>query len=156
MAKSSDGDSGSFDLDRLRKLLQLMEKYGVTAFISAGNSGPALSTLGSPGGDTASVIGVGAYVSSEMARVLYSQTSEAPSTAYNFSARGPAKNGDLGVDIMGPGGAHASLAYDGLQQSPRCSNRLCRVRSRADSGTGSFATRQRGRVAATVTRPDRS
>lgn len=30
MAKSSDGDSGSFDLDRLRKLLQLMEKYGVT------------------------------------------------------------------------------------------------------------------------------
>ena len=30
MAKSSDGDSGSFDLDRFRKLLQLMEKYGVT------------------------------------------------------------------------------------------------------------------------------
>jgi acetyl-CoA carboxylase biotin carboxyl carrier protein len=30
MAKSSDGDSGSFDLDRLRKLLQLMEKYGFT------------------------------------------------------------------------------------------------------------------------------
>ena len=30
MAKSSGGDSGSFDLDRFRKLLQLMEKYGVT------------------------------------------------------------------------------------------------------------------------------
>jgi len=30
MAKSSDGDSGGFDLDRFRKLLQLMEKYGVT------------------------------------------------------------------------------------------------------------------------------
>ncbi len=30
MAKSSDGDSSSFDLDRFRKLLQLMEKYGVT------------------------------------------------------------------------------------------------------------------------------
>ncbi|MEO2032063.1 MAG: acetyl-CoA carboxylase biotin carboxyl carrier protein [Planctomycetaceae bacterium] len=30
MAKTSDGDSGSFDLDRFRKLLQLMEKYGVT------------------------------------------------------------------------------------------------------------------------------
>jgi len=30
MAKSSDGDAGSFDLDRFRKLLQLMEKYGVT------------------------------------------------------------------------------------------------------------------------------
>ena len=30
MAKSSDGGSSSFDLDRFRKLLQLMEKYGVT------------------------------------------------------------------------------------------------------------------------------
>ena len=97
----------------------LVEKYGVTAFISAGNGGPALSTLGSPGGEASSVIGVGAYVSSEMARVLYSQTSEAPSTAYQFSARGPLKNGDLGVDIMGPGGAHASLAYDALRNSQR-------------------------------------
>jgi tripeptidyl-peptidase-2 len=98
---------------------RLVEKYGVTAFVSAGNSGPALSTLGSPGGEASSIIGVGAYVSSEMARVLYSQTSEAPSTAYNFSARGPCKNGDLGVDIMGPGGAHASLAYDELRNSQR-------------------------------------
>ncbi|MFT4546264.1 MAG: tripeptidyl-peptidase-2 [Verrucomicrobiales bacterium] len=97
----------------------LVEKYGVTAFVSAGNSGPALSTLGSPGGDASSVIGVGAYVSSEMARVLHNQTSKAPSTAYNFSARGPAKNGDLGVDIMGPGGAYASLAYDELRKSQR-------------------------------------
>jgi len=30
MAKSSSGETGSFDLDRFRKLLQLMEKYGVT------------------------------------------------------------------------------------------------------------------------------
>lgn len=97
----------------------LVEKYGVTGFVSAGNSGPALSTLGSPGGEASSIIGVGAYVSSEMARVLYSQTSKAPSTAYNFSARGPCRNGDLGVDITGPGGAHASLAYDELRNSQR-------------------------------------
>lgn len=97
----------------------LVEKYGVTAFVSAGNSGPALSTLGSPGGEASSIIGVGAYVSSEMARVLYSQTSKAPSTAYNFSARGPCRNGDLGVDVTGPGGAHASLAYDELRNSQR-------------------------------------
>ena len=30
MAKSSDTGGGSFDLDKFRKLLQLMEKYGVT------------------------------------------------------------------------------------------------------------------------------
>ena len=94
----------------------LVEKYGVTAFVSAGNSGPALSTLGSPG-VAESVIGVGAYVSAEMGRVLHSQTLEVPDTAYHFSARGPAKNGDLGVDVMGPGGAVASLAYESLRQS---------------------------------------
>lgn len=95
----------------------LVKKYGVTAFVSAGNSGPALSTLGTPGGTTQSVIGVGAYVSKEMARVLHSQTLEAPSTAYNFTARGPTKSGDLGVDVMGPGGAVASLAYEDLRKS---------------------------------------
>ena len=107
-----DGTSTSAQLYNL-----LVEKYGVTAFVSAGNSGPALSTLGSPGGEAVSVIGVGAYVSPEMGRVLHSQTEEVPSTAYNFTARGPAKNGDLGVDVMGPGGAVASLAYDSLRRS---------------------------------------
>lgn len=105
--------------DTIRMYNLLAEKYGVTAFVSAGNSGPALSTLGSPGGEASSIIGVGAYVSAEMSRVLYSQTTEGPSTAYQFSARGPARNGDLGVDIMGPGGAHASLAYDELRKSQR-------------------------------------
>ena len=109
-------DGGSF-LSQLYNLL--VEKYGVTAFVSAGNSGPALSTLGAPGGEASSIIGVGAYVSSEMGRVLYSQTVESPSAAYQFTARGPAKNGDLGVDVMGPGGAFASLAYDALSGSER-------------------------------------
>ena len=30
MAKSTSGDSAGFDLDKFRRLLQLMEKYGVT------------------------------------------------------------------------------------------------------------------------------
>ncbi|MEN8865661.1 MAG: S8 family serine peptidase [Akkermansiaceae bacterium] len=105
--------------DTVRMYNLLADKYGVTAFVSAGNSGPALSTLGSPGGEASSIIGVGAYVSAEMSRILYSQTTAGPNTAYQFSARGPARNGDLGVDIMGPGGAHASLAYDELRKSQR-------------------------------------
>ncbi|MEM7393997.1 MAG: S8 family serine peptidase, partial [Verrucomicrobiota bacterium] len=95
----------------------LSEKYGVTAFVSAGNNGPALSTLGNPGGEAASIIGVGAYVSDDMGKYLYNVTRNNPNTSYHFTSRGPAKNGDLGVDVMGPGGAVASLAYDNLRQS---------------------------------------
>ncbi|MEM9281781.1 MAG: S8 family serine peptidase [Verrucomicrobiota bacterium] len=112
---ASQFQDGSSTSARLYELL--VKKYGVTAFVSVGNSGPALSTLGSPGGTTQAVIGIGAYVSPEMARVLHSQTLEAPSTAYNFTSRGPTKGGDLGVDVMGPGGAVASLAYEDLRKS---------------------------------------
>lgn len=98
---------------------RLVEEYGVSAFISAGNSGPALSTLGSPGGEASRVIGVGAYVSEEMGRVLYRLLEANPDAAFQFTSRGPAKNGDLGVDVMAPGAAQASLAFDALQQSER-------------------------------------
>lgn len=96
---------------------RLVRDYGVTAFASVGNNGPGLSTLGSPGGVGARVIGVGAFTSSEMGKYLYSLTDESPDTAFGFSSRGPAKNGDLGVDIFAPGAATASLASDSLRGS---------------------------------------
>ncbi|MDX2176617.1 MAG: S8 family serine peptidase [Candidatus Sumerlaeia bacterium] len=94
---------------------KLVRDYGVAAFVSAGNNGPALSTLGSPGGECPSVIGVGAYVSPEMTKALYSQLEETGDTPFNFSSRGPAKSGDLGVDIMAPGGAIAPVSLTTVQ-----------------------------------------
>jgi tripeptidyl-peptidase-2 len=89
---------------------RLVQDYGVVAFVSAGNNGPALSTLGSPGGDCQAVIGVGAYVSADMAAALHAVNGVAGNTAYTFTSRGPSKGGDLGVDIMAPGGAIAPVA----------------------------------------------
>jgi len=95
----------------------LVEKYGVTAFVSAGNDGPALSTMGSPGGEARNVIGVGAYVSPEMGEYLYSVVEDTPATTFMFTARGPARNGDMGVDILAPGAAVTNLAKDSLRNS---------------------------------------
>ena len=93
----------------------LVEKYNVTAFVSVGNDGPVLSSMGAPGGEASSVIGVGAYVSPEMGKLLYSAIDETPETMFMFSARGPARNGDLGVDVVAPGAAIATLAFDSVQ-----------------------------------------
>ena len=72
-----------------------VRKWGMTVFTSAGNSGPALSTLGAPG-CASSLISVGAFVSSEMMRDQYSMLpAEVADTSYSFSSRGPTPDGYL-------------------------------------------------------------
>ena len=96
-----------------------MLDYNIPVLASAGNSGPALSTLGSPGGETSQVIGVGAWFSRDMAKYLYAYVDEKKDQIYSFSSTGPGKDGDLGPDIIAPGGALASVAFDQLQGQDR-------------------------------------
>jgi tripeptidyl-peptidase-2 len=99
-----------------------VKKWGITVFTSAGNDGPALSSLGSPGALSAPIT-VGAYVSSDMMVDQYS-TLPAPTegdgeeslrdASYYFSSRGPTPDG-LFPDICAPGGAIAPIPRHALQ-----------------------------------------
>ncbi len=52
--------------------LQAVNKHNIIFISAAGNDGPALSTVGAPGGTSSSIISIGAYVSSELAAAGHS------------------------------------------------------------------------------------
>ncbi len=95
-----------------------VHKWGLTVFTSAGNDGPALSSLGSPGTLSAPIT-VGAFVSPDMMKDQYStlncdEDEPLEGASYYFSSRGPSPDG-MNPDICAPGGAISPIPRHALQ-----------------------------------------
>ena len=108
--KSYGGASPFPDHGRIVEIQrEIIHDHRVVYVSSAGNSGPALSTVGSPGGTSSAMIGVGATVDPDMARAQYGLRRSGGTTQFTWSSRGPTIDGDLGVDVTAPGGAFAPV-----------------------------------------------
>ncbi|EYB87393.1 hypothetical protein Y032_0263g583 [Ancylostoma ceylanicum] len=93
----------------IEEIQRIVYEHNVVFVASAGNSGPALSTVGSPGGTTPGVMGIGARICPDQAEALYGVFNEVKNVLYPWSARGPCVDGALGVSLCAPGAAFAGV-----------------------------------------------
>lgn len=110
MNMSYGGGTAFPNQGRINDLLrEAVHDHGIVFVSSAGNSGPALTTVGSPGGTSDWAIGVGATVTPAMMRSMHQVRTPYGALQYTWSSRGPTADGALGVDITAPGGAIAPV-----------------------------------------------
>jgi tripeptidyl-peptidase-2 len=84
---------------------EIVREHNICFIGSAGNNGPAISTVGAPCGTSSAIISVGAFADQSLMQPGYSMLQEVPETNYTWSSVGPALDGAAGVSVMAPGGA---------------------------------------------------
>jgi subtilisin family serine protease len=87
---------------------RLIDDYGVQLFISAGNSGPGLNTIGDPS-VAGKVVSVASSISKETWKANYGSVVSAPLALHPFSSRGPTEAGGFKPNIAAPGSAISTV-----------------------------------------------
>lgn len=103
---------------------RLIDEYGVQLFISAGNEGPGVNTLGDPSVAT-DVVSVAAGASKDTWLANYGAKASAKFWAQNYSSRGPREDGGFKPNIIAPGSAISSVPmFQGPQDLAEVSYKL--------------------------------
>jgi len=84
---------------------QVVGKHRVCFVGSAGNNGPAISTVGAPCGTSSAIMSIGAFAARSLMKPGYAMSEDTDETNYTWSSVGPTLDGHLGVSVMAPGGA---------------------------------------------------
>jgi subtilisin family serine protease len=87
---------------------KLINDYGVQMFLSAGNDGPGVNTIGDPSVAT-DVVSVAASISKQTWLANYGSVTRRPQQLFPFSSRGPREDGGFKPDITAPGSAVSTV-----------------------------------------------
>lgn len=93
---------------RARVYNRLIEHEKVQMFISAGNSGPGINTVGDPSVATL-VMSVGSYIHRDTWASNYGATARKDDGLHAFTSRGPREDGGLKPQIVAPGAAVSTI-----------------------------------------------
>ncbi|MFC0004585.1 S8 family serine peptidase [Micromonospora siamensis] len=98
------------DGNNTRALLynRLIDQYDVQMFLSAGNSGPGLNTVGDPA-VAERALAIGSYVTDATLRSNYGTTSPYAESLHYYSSRGPREDGGFKPSVVAPGSAISSV-----------------------------------------------
>ncbi len=87
---------------------RLIEQYNVQIFISAGNSGSGMNTVGDPS-VASKVLSVGSYISNDTWQMNYGSGSDFADNLHGFSSRGPREDGGFKPEVVAPGSAISTV-----------------------------------------------